>query len=394
MPYQKIIDFALQHGNDDPLKLILQQKRYPDIDLKLVAQQLEGQQQASVKWPTLASCVRYFFPPKINREQSSSEQAAQYKATLFQSLNCHSFADLTGGMGVDTYFIASKAHKADYFELNPQLADIAQHNFKVLGASHIACHQGNSIQHLTDSTPYFDFILIDPARRNSQGGKVVAFEDCTPNVIEHLPLLRSCCQHLLIKASPMIDISLAIRQLQCVSQVHIVAVEGECKEVLFLISEGCNNPSTTFHCTNLNTSDESITFTQQDETTATPTFATSVGQYLYEPNAALMKGGCYNYLGQKYGLSLLSRNTHLYTSHQLIPQFPGRIFLVGEEVPLNAKHIAQLIPEGKAHVMTRNYPLSAPELQKKLKLKEGGKQFVIAATLGSKPLGWICEKVL
>lgn len=390
--YEEIIAFAQEHCQDDPLKLALQQRRYPGIDLGLVAQQLEGQRQALAKWPTLAGCQQYFFPPKINREQSSSEATAAYKAALFRQLGCETFADLTGGMGIDTYFIGRQATNADYFELDAELAAITRHNFSALGQSNITCHNTDSIQHLAAHNSRYDLILIDPARRNSHGAKVVAFEDCTPNLLQHLPMILSKCRHLMVKASPMIDIRQAAQQLGSVTEIHIISVAGECKEVLFLIADNGTEQDIQIHCVNLETPDPEIIFTPEQESSTPPLFATTIGQYIYEPNASIMKGGGYNTLGKQFGLAQLARNTHLYTSDTLLPQFPGRRFRILQEVALNAKEVKKILPEGKAHVTTRNYPIAAVDLQKKLKIKEGGHLFIIAATLGTKPLGWLCER--
>lgn len=390
--YEEIIAFAQDHIQDDPLKLVLQQKRYPDIDLSLVAQQLEGQRQAMQKWPALASCKQYFFPPKLNREQSSSQATAEYKAQLFSRLGATTFADLTGGMGIDTYFIGRQAARVDYFELNPDLFPITQHNLAALGQHQIACHNADSIQHLADHDTTYDLILIDPARRNSMGGRVVAFEDCTPNLLDNLDLLHSRCQYLLVKASPMIDLRQATQQLGGVEEIHIVSVNGECKEVLFLVSNGETMKPMETHCVNLQSSDPIVIFTADQESDAVPRFVTLVGQYLYEPNASIMKGGCFNLLGNQLALAQLARNTHLYTSDTLVEHFPGRRFRILQEVSLNAKEVKKILPEGKAHVATRNYPMAAADLQKKLKIKEGGHLFIIAATLGTKPMGWLCER--
>lgn len=390
--FEEIIAFAQEHSQDDPLKLVLQQKRYPGVDLSLVAQQLDGRRQAADKWPLLADCPNYFFPPKINREQSSSQATAEYKSELFNRLKGTTFADLTGGMGIDTYFIGRNTEHADYFELNPDLYSITRHNLSVLNQSQIDCHNTDSLQYLAEHDTHYDVILIDPARRNSHGGKVVAFEDCTPNLLDNLALLRSRCRYLLVKASPMIDISQALQQLGSVTEISIISVGGECKEVLFLISADESERPTEIRCVNLQSDDPSIIFSPAQEVNAAPLFATHVGQYLYEPNASIMKGGCFNLLGQQLGLAQLARNTHLYTSDTFMPEFPGRKFHVLQEMSLNAKEAKRVLPESKAHVATRNYPMAAADLQKKLKIKEGGHLFIIAATLGTKPMGWLCER--
>ena len=395
--FTKILAFAHDHRDDDPLRLLLQQSRYPEIDLGQVAQQLEGQRQASTKWPTLVRCGGYYYPPRLNREQSSSEATARYKADLFASLGGGTLADLTGGMGVDTYFMSLKAVHADYYEVDSELCAIAEHNFAALGAANVTCHCGDSMGKI-GTFDHYDMIFIDPARRDRQGRKVAAFEDCTPNLLEHLDMLRAKCLHLLVKASPMVDIHTAVRQLKAVSDVYVVAHWGECKEVLFVVqgvSEEPTKAEPTIHCTDIGKEGAArdYAFTWAEEAAATPAFATEAETYLYEPNASLMKGGCYNCIGEWFGLAKLARNTHLYTNGELIADFPGRVFRVLRPLQLNAKEVRREVPEGKAHVVVRNYPMAAAELQKKLKLAEGGSLFVIAATLGTRPQGWLCTAV-
>jgi len=394
----EIIAFARDHQGEEPLRLLLQQERFPAVDLRLVAQQMEGMKQASAKWPTLAHCADYFFPPRLNREQSSSEATARYKATLFEALNCHTFADLTGGMGVDTYFLSTKARQGDYFELDTELFALTQRNLQCLGVANVECHRGDCVAFLQSHDGTFDLLFIDPARRDSQGRKVAAFEDCTPNLLDNLELLRSRCRHLMVKASPMIDIHQALLQLGEVAEVHVVALHNECKEVLFVLPGDLRPsptaPELTFHCVEIGpAAPAGFTFRPAEESEAAATFATRMGSYLYEPNAAIMKGGGFRLVSTRYGLDKLARNTHLYTADQLIEDFPGRTFHVLTEVPLNAKKIAPLLPDHKAHVVTRNYPMPATELQRKLKLTEGGNRFVVAATLGSTPAGWLCEEI-
>lgn len=396
--YIKILTFAHDHCNDDPLKLLLQQLRYPEIDLGQVAQQLEGQRQASTKWPTLARCEGYYFPPRLNREQSSSEATACYKARLFAALGGGSFADLTGGMGVDSYFMSRCATHADYCEVDESLCDIARHNFDVLGADNTVCHCGDSMEMIA-SLGRYDLILIDPARRDQHGRKVAAFEDCTPNLLENLGMLRQRCHHLLVKASPMVDLHTAVKQLEAVSDVYVVEVDGECKEALFVVEGAEGQPSEPhIHCIDLGShgtsqAEHDRVFTWSEEAEAVPTFASEVEDYLYEPSPSLMKGGCYNSLCRWFGIKKLARNTHLYTDSRRHEDFPGRVFQVLQPLPLNAKEAKRAIPEGKAHVVVRNYPVSANELQKKLGLREGGEQFVIATTLGQRRLGWLCKIV-
>ena len=386
-----ILQFANRHRDDDPVALLLQKSRHPGIDLGLVAQQLEGRRQARDKWPSLATNDNYFYPPRLNREQSSSETTARYKAAIAARLQPDTLADLTGGMGVDISFMASHCRQADYFELDTELCAIAEHNFRHLGLDNIACHNTDSLAHLAAHDCHYSLLYIDPARRDNRGRRVAAFEDCTPDLTANLPLLQQCSDRLLVKASPMIDLHLAIAQLAEVAEVHIVAVDNECKEILFLSGEAAEP---LIHCANITAAGTDLTtFTPSTENEARPHFAADAATYLYEPNAALMKGGCHNLVGQQYNLHKLARNTHLYTSDTLVADFPGRIFEILQPLPLNAKAVRQALPGGKAHVVTRNYPTSAADLQRQLKLREGGDLFVVAATLGTRPQGWLCRRV-
>lgn len=395
MERKALIAFAQQHAHEDPLKLLLQQQRYPNIDLREVAQQLEGKKQALTKWPTLALCEDYLFPPKLNREQSSSEATARYKSSIFHGEN---LADLTGGMGIDSFFFAQRCQRVEYIEQQKELFSITENNFQALGVKNIICHCGDSIEWITDKEPC-ELIYIDPARRNSQGHKVSAFEDCTPNLLNNLEMLLSHCQRLAVKASPMIDIHLALQQLQSVNEIHIIAVGNECKEVLFILQEGKRHErpeEIPIHCVNLHNSEEvyqANSFTMQEEEAAEATYCAQIGHYLYEPHASIMKGGCFNSICHWYGVEKLARNTHLYSSDQIIADFPGRKFEVLQAVVLNKKSVANILPQKQAHVTVRNYPIAAAELQRRLGIKEGGDLFIVAATLGNKPLGWLCRPI-
>ena len=375
------IDFLQQHLDDDPLRLLLQQGRHPQVDMRWVAQQIEGRRQAADKWPLLLGCPDYEYPPKLNREQSSSEATARYKASLLPPGG--TLADLTGGMGIDTYYFAQRATTVDYYELDPTLAALAERNFAALGQSNIRCHAEDGLIHLE---PH-DALYLDPARRDTHGQRVQAFEDCTPNLLEHLPRLRSVCRTLLIKASPMIDIRLALEQIgEC--EVHAVAVKGECKEVLFRTGKPL------LHCVDIHpTHTYHDTFSLTDEAHTPLTLCTTLRRYLYEPHAALLKGGAYHQLAQRYGVEQLARHTHLYTSDRLLTHWPGRIFEVLQPVALNAKEVRRLLPDRKAHLLARNYPLTTAQLQQRLHLAEGGTLHLIATTLVDKPIGLLAKRV-
>lgn len=402
---REALSFAKEHINDDPLELLLHKQRYPDVDLEFAVQQIEGRRTARDKWPSLLQYDEFIYPPRLNREQASSDETALHKASLANELwgeeTFLTVADLTGGMGIDSIAFAKRSRNVnplctqvlahvDYVERNEELCTIMEHNRKVLGLENIIIHCADSIEWLAAKDRHFDIIIIDPARRSASGRKVAAFEDCAPNILQHLELLRSHCRWLIIKASPMMDIDKGIEQLGAVSDVYVVAVKGECKELLFLCGEQREEPL--IHCQNIIHGDciySNAPFTRSQEAQAEALFCTSVGRYIYEPDASLMKGGPYKLLSEEWGMQKLARNTHLYTSDQL-HSWMGRTFCVLKEISLNKKAVTSLIPDGKAHVIVRNYPARAEELQRQLGLKEGGDLFVIATTVGTKKTGFIC----
>ena len=418
MDFLSIARFAQAHRDDDPVRLLLNRHRYPEVEMALVAQQLEGLATAPDKWPTLAACPDVVYPPRLNREQSSSEATARYKASLVDPA-LGPAADLTGGMGIDTLFIAQRVPLMHYCEQDPDLCQLAAHNFAVLRQENISIHEGDSIQWLRQQPDgALGTLIVDPARRDSHGGRVAAFEDCTPDILPLLPLFRSRARRVIIKASPMLDIHTALRQLGAVSEVHIVAVGGECKELLFLLGDApteivCTDMVRDNHQNSFPTgfahsspphsgldpeSQRSqikcpsiFNFQLSEEQSASCPLAERVMRYLYESNASLMKGGCYRLLGQRFGLSLLDRNTHLYTSDRLVADFPGRIFEVEQEIHPSPKAVKAFFPNGKAHVVCRNYPLRADLLQQQLHLKEGGDRFLIATTHAGHRTAFACR---
>ena len=403
---REIIEFAREHENEDTARLLLSAARYPDIDMPLAVQQIEGRCTAREKWPSLLDCEDFLYPPRLNREQASSEETAAHKAYLADEL-CGkealvTAADLTGGMGIDSIAFARCSHvvnpirtqaltHVDYVERNKQLCTLMEHNSKAVGLENIHVHCADSMEWLANEDRRFDILFIDPARRSATGRKVAAFEDCEPDILQHMELLLSRCRWLMVKASPMIDIDLACRQLGNMAEVHVVSVKGECKEVLFIC--GDHNGETKIHCTIRGRNDgecHDCNFTRSEEADAEPHYCDAVGRYLYEPDAALMKGGPFNLVCQWMNLEKLAPNTHLYTSDRWERDFFGRTFRVLCELKSSRKAVAEAIPDGKAHVVTRNYPVAAAELQKQLGLKEGGNLFVVATTVGTQRKMFLC----
>lgn len=391
MPDNATIEFIKEHRSEDVRTLALQAKRFPKVNMLEAVTQIEGWQQAREKLPTWAAVDGIIYPPKISMEQCSSEQTAKYKASLIKG---ERFADLTGGFGIDFSYIARGFNEAYYIERNKKLCDIATANFTLMGLDQAKVMNGNCEEQFA-SLPQLDWIFIDPARRDGDGRKVVALSDCEPNVVELEERLLSKADKVMIKCSPMLDITMACRQLSSVSEVHIVAVNNECKELLFILGSNRDNTgSCSLHCVNiLKDGVQAFTFTQEDGNSCAAKYSSTVCAYLYEPNASIQKAACHNSLSQRLGIEKLHPNSQLYTSDVLVPNFPGRTFKVIEVLSFSKADIKKVQALGKANITVRNFPESVQQLRKRLKLADGGDNYIFATTLndGSKAL-IICRK--
>ena len=392
-------DFIEKHLKDDVRQLALQ--KFPDdIDKMLVLNQIEARQLLSKKVPSWASNPDLLFPKHLSIEQCSSELTAKYKASIIEGGD--TFVDLTGGLGIDSYFLSEKFKTSYYVENQKELCDLAEHNFGVLGRKITIVN--SDAESFLSKNQNFDLIFIDPARRDIYNRKMVSLHDCSPDVIElqrnlsktpveTLFIASQCITSMLIKASPMLDISLITNELQNISEIHIVSVKNECKEILIKIEPGfegeikyfCVNfqSGSTVISTEAKRSGEiSFNFVESEEKSAIPSFSSTVKKYLYEPNASLMKSGAFKLISQRFGIEKLHVNSHLYTSDNLISDFPGRIFEVIGFAPFNKKIKKELLNDiTEASVATRNFPLSANDLRKTLNLRESDKNFVFGTTL-------------
>lgn len=363
--------------------LALQRSKYKhlsDDEWRWLLQQVEGRERTADKLPTFAAMPDWWYPVRLSCEQCSSELAARYKASL-TSQNSN-FVDLTGGYGVDTYFLSERFARTDYVEQNAELCRIAAHNF---ANKPITIHNTSAEEFLASAGSY-DLIYLDPARRDSHGGKVFRLADCTPNVVELLPTLLAHGKRLLLKLSPMLDLTQAIKELSQVSwDIHVVAVKNEVKEVL-LLSGGTGQIT----AIDLAKKDQAFVFTREEETNceAINVRGTVDGEsvnYLYEPNAAILKAGAYKLVAQRFGLRKLDVNTHLYVSDTFIPNFPGRVWIIKGE--------PQKMKGEKANVLCRNYPLTPEQLKQKLHLRDGGTDFIIGCRVAGKPTLFLAERV-
>lgn len=377
--------------------LALQRNKYKhlsDAEWHWFLQQIEGRERTADKLPTFASIPDWWYPVRLSCEQCSSELTARYKASLLSPLALgegkeERLLDLTGGYGVDTYFLSEQFSHTDYVEQNEELCRIAAHNFALSQKSKVERQKLSIAIHNTTAEDFllsspcgeagWGLIFLDPARRDSHGSKVFRIEDCTPNVVELLPTLLAHSKRLLIKLSPMLDLTQAVTSLSQVNwDIHIVAIKNEVKEVL-LLSGGTGQITTI----DLAQKDQAFVFTREEEQHCGLDIRDGkLANYLYEPNAAILKAGAYKLVAQRFGLYKLDVNTHLYTSRQFIENFPGRVWRITEKQNLK-----------QANVLTRNYPLTPEQLKKKLHLRDGGTAFVIGCRVAGKPTLLYAERV-
>ncbi|SFK45287.1 class I SAM-dependent methyltransferase [Proteiniphilum acetatigenes] len=382
--------FILAHEREDVRRTAL---RFVRDDMPLLLVQIAGRQMAEKKIPSWYAEEDIIYPPHLSLEQSSSELTARYKTSLVSGKN-DTFADLTGGMGVDFSFLSPHFREAAYVEQNKDLCRIAKHNFGVLGLKNASVHCAGAEGFLKQSPP-LDFIYLDPSRRDNAGRKQFRIEDCSPDLSEIKPLLLEKSNRVMVKYSPMLDISLAVKSLDCVSAVHVVSVENECKELLFLLSKTAVDEPL-FVAVNLKRAsrEKRFSFTVTQEHKAMITFADKPDHYLYEPNASILKAGAFKSVAQAYNLQKLHINSHLYTSGKVVEDFPGRIFKVESFFVPNKKNIKVFSQETKkANITVRNFPMTVAEIRRKTGLEDGGDIYLFATTLAEGQKVWIiCRK--
>ncbi len=353
--------------------------REPDVDFSFALQQIQGRQKAKEKLPHLYGNPDILFPTTVSMEQCSSEATARYKATIAHG---GTFADLSGGFGVDTITLAKVFDRGYYVEPSEELCALFEHNILTLGIRNLQIRQG-CMEEILPTLPDTDFLYLDPSRRDNHGNRVVTLSECTPNVVEYKEqLLAKARKGVLVKLSPMLDIKAALQQLPETREIHVLAVHGECKEVLFLLSHD-QAEDIEYHAVNIQSENvQDFQFCSREETESKPDLADCVGKYLLEPNAAVMKAGAFKCVATRHGLRKLHAHTHLYTCDEQVTDFPGRVFTVEKVIPFSKKEIKrQLAGMDKANVAVRNFPLTAEELRKQLKLGDGGEVYLFGTTL-------------
>ena len=393
------------HANDDVARLALHPSKGPEVDMQMALQQIAGRQKAKEKLPDWYANPDILYPKKVSLEQCSSAQTADYKASLVEG---RSFADLSGGFGVDTIALARKFGKGYYVEPQEELCELFQHNSKAFGINHITVINDtleNSIKRLEP----VDVIYLDPSRRDVHGRRVVSLDDCTPNLLEWKSVLLGKCNTLMVKLSPMVDLHQTLRALPETVAVHVIAVNGECKEVVCVLTPNatdriCRDAIIVAVNIGNNMTDDGtrrdamhcVSTTTETERTTPPSIATELGAYLYEPNAAVMKAGIFNSISQQFQVQKLEKNTNLFTSNELREDFPGRIFRIEAVHEFHPRKTAKELSHlESASIAVRNFPLSAEELRKTLKIKDGNACYLFGCTVtGGRKCVIECSKLV
>ncbi len=395
-------DFIQRHLDDDTAELLLAARKYPGIDVPFAVEQIEARKRLKTKLPTWYANPELIMGGRIPAEQCSSEVTARYKRSIVEG---ESLCDMTGGMGVDFWYLSEGMKRAIYTERQERLCEVAKHNFEALSDGHhpvaeIRVGDGQKLP-----IPSVEVVYIDPARRASDGSRVYAMEDCEPNIIDWQDELLRHAQTVLVKLSPMVDITDVLRKLRQVTDVYVVGVKNECKEVLVkqrptptLPVEGGRDPAEIqVHCVDF-LADRTIEYSCDFMENLPPRMVSLPQQgglrWVYEPDVTLMKARAWGSLCHRYGIAQLDRETRLMTSDRLIPDFPGRIFVVDEQIPFSSKNLKCLkrqIPQ--ANIATRNFPLTADQLRNRTGIKDGGEVYLFGAKVrGAGDLLLRCHK--
>lgn len=369
---QATIDFIREHAEADVRQLALQGTRNPEVDLAFALEQIAGRQKARTKLPTWAAIDDLVYPPHLSMEQCSSEQTAKYKALIAGKGAL--IVDLTAGFGVDMAFMSQGFQKAIHVERQASLCTISSQNFNLLGLNHIEVVCADGVDYLHQLN-HADLIFLDPARRDHHGARTYGIADCTPNVMELRDELLEKADRVMLKLSPMLDWRKAVEDLGHVNEVHIVSVDNECKELLLVLSKE-EKPLKLFCVNNDHVFEANATFHESSPIIRQPS------SFLFEPNASIMKAGCFAALEQRFGIQQLDKNSHLFVSDTDVSDFPGRRFIIEKTTSMNKRELkAALDGIDRANITVRNFPMSVAELRKRLKLKDGSDLYLFATTI-------------
>lgn len=365
-------DYISKNLDTDIMSVLLKKSLFEGVPARELAEQIEAKKKCEYKLPLWFQTPRIYFPNKLHIEQASSETTARYKAALVHG---KTLLDLTGGFGADTYYFAQAIERVTSSEINKELWEIAVHNFQVLGATNISAHNTDGIGFLKSAGKRYDWIYVDPSRRNESRQKVFRLSDCFPEVPVHLDLLFSHSDHILIKAAPLLDISIGLRELESVRELHVVAVNNEVKELLWVLERGYTGEVTVKTIDLRKGGQAAFNFNLPEESNAKSKFATPLrSHYLYEPNASILKSGAFKLVGQRFSFHKLHEHSHLYSSEHVV-EFPGRVFKIVQILPFTHKTMQQFLYQ-KANITTRNFPHSVAEIRKKYNIADGGSEYL------------------
>ena len=383
----EVQEYIIEKTGQDGSKLALSKNPFPDLDFKIIVNQIAARTKSKTKLPTWFNCLNCIYPSKISIEQTSSEITAQYKSELIDGT---SLIDLSGGFGVDDYYFSKKVSQVIHCEINAELSSIVSHNFKQLERTNIQCIVGDSTETLKNRNQKFDWIFVDPSRRNETKGKVFMLQDCLPNVPDLQEFYYQYASKILIKTAPLLDITAGLTELQNVKTIHILAIENEVKELLWELHQGYTD-SITIKTTNFN-KNKRESFQFQSNSDRDYNFGLPK-KYLYEPNSAILKSGGFKEVAAQFSLDKLHQHSHLYTSNDLL-EFPGRVFEINNVIPFSKKEMTLHLENNKMNITLRNFPDTVENLRKKWKIKDGGNQYCFFTTnLNNDKIVLICTKI-
>ena len=372
--HTEVQTYISSHLNDDITKLLLKGKDIHGVNTKAIVEQIEAKRKSKSKLPTWFCTKDIYFPNKLNIEQTSSEITAKYKSELISG---DTIIDITGGFGVDCYYFSKRFSNVIHCEMNSELSQIVAYNSKLLQTNNIEFTSVDGITFLKSNDKTFDWIYIDPSRRHNQKGKVFFLEDCLPNVPKNLDVLFSKTEQIMIKTSPLLDVSIGLKELKHVEAIHIVSVKNEVKELLWILKNGYTNNIKVCAIDFANGKEDRFSFDLDEEHYSNPTYSEPLS-FLYEPNVAIYKSGAFKLVSSKLKVHKLHSNSHLYTSDILI-EFPGRRFKIDKIMSYNKQRLKKELCN-KANITTRNFPETVQSIRKKLGIKEGGSTYLFFTT--------------
>ncbi|WP_240032181.1 class I SAM-dependent methyltransferase [Psychroflexus aestuariivivens] len=386
---KEVQDFIIENLNEDITRLILKGSPFEDISIKDIAIQIESKLKIKKKLPTWFNADSVIYPPKLNLEQTSSEITANHKSKIIDKNS--KVLDITGGFGVDDFYFSKRAKQVTHIELNDELSLISKYNFEILGVSNIFSVNGNGIDYLKNSTKTYDWIYIDPSRRN-EGKKVIQLENSLPNIIENYKIFEEHCRQLMIKTSPMYDLNMGFKELKGIREVQIICIKNEVKEILWLIDwREFNYKNIKIY--NYKTSNQFSKFegNKNEEIQLNTEFSLPL-KYLYEPNSGIMKSGLFNTLSVKYNLKKIDLNSNIFTSNEKIDEFPGKIFKFIQII--KTKDLKKKFKSSGVNLISRNYGMATLEIQKKYKLKTSGKiEYLIFTKINKTRIIIYCQRL-